>query len=78
MESTDDDDNNDSVIIDSVGSGVRTLMDGGEGPPMLRTGCKVMKGLDWEEEGSSSINGNDDSKDAYEAEMANARRKSAL
>ena len=28
-------------------SAVRTLMDGGDGPPMLREGCKVMRGTDW-------------------------------
>ena len=78
MESTDDDDNNDSVIIESVGSGVHTLMDGGKGPPMLQAGCKVMNRLDCEEEGSSLINRNDDSKDASKAEMANTRRKSML
>jgi hypothetical protein len=49
-------------------SAVRTLMDGGEGPPMLREGCTVMRGLDWDE--SSTNYGNDDGKDLYEAEKA--------
>ena len=48
-------------------SAVRTLMDGGDGPPMLREGCTVMRGLDWEE---GSNNGNEDGKDIYEAEKA--------
>jgi hypothetical protein len=34
---------------------VRTLMDGGEGPPLLREGCTVMRGLDWDEKGSGAI-----------------------
>uniref|UniRef100_A0A7S4W1A8 Uncharacterized protein n=1 Tax=Ditylum brightwellii TaxID=49249 RepID=A0A7S4W1A8_9STRA len=55
-------------------SPVRTLMDGGEGPPLLREGCIVMRGLDWEENGSGSITGNEDGKDLYEKEKA-AREK---
>ena len=35
-------------------SAVRTLMDGGEGPPMLREGCTVLRGLDWDDERSGS------------------------
>jgi HECT-domain (ubiquitin-transferase)/SPRY domain/UBA/TS-N domain len=42
-------------------SAVRTLMDGGEGPPMLRDGCTVMRGPDWD---SSN---NEDGFDSYEA-----------
>ena len=41
-------------------SSVRTLMDGGEGPPLLREGCTVMRGVDWD------TNNNDDGKDVYE------------
>jgi hypothetical protein len=48
-------------------SAVRTLMDGGDGPPMLREGCTVIRGLDWAE---GSKNGNEDGKDLYEAEKA--------
>lgn len=40
-------------------SSVRALMDGGEGPPLLREGCTVMRGVDWEWD-------NDDGKDLYE------------
>ena len=40
-------------------SAVRTLMDGGDGPPMLREGCTVMRGLDWEE---GTTNANEDGK----------------
>jgi hypothetical protein len=47
-------------------SAVRTLMEGGDGPPMLREGCTVIRGLDWEE----SKYGNDDGKDMYEIEKA--------
>lgn len=48
-------------------SAVRTLMDGGDGPPMLSEGCTVMRGLDWEEDPN---NGNEDGKDIYETEKA--------
>ena len=47
-------------------SAVRTLMEGGDGPPMLREGCTVIRGLDWE----VSKYGNDDGKDIYEIEKA--------
>lgn len=43
-------------------SAVRSLMEGGDGPPMLREGCVVMRGVDWEE----SKHGCDDGKDKYE------------
>ena len=59
-------------------SPVRSLMDGGEGPPMLRVGCKVMRGLDWGEEGSGSINGNDDGKDAYDAEKEKREKEKRI
>jgi hypothetical protein len=53
-------------------SAVRSLMDGGDGPPMLREGCMVMRGLDWNE------NRNEDGKDTYEAEKdAREKRKQA-
>mmetsp|Transcript_36487 Transcript_36487/g.88057 ORF Transcript_36487/g.88057 Transcript_36487/m.88057 type:complete len:5319 (+) Transcript_36487:189-16145(+) len=45
-------------------SAVRSLMEGGEGPPMLREGCTVMRGPDWDFESY----GNADGKDMYEAE----------
>lgn len=51
-------------------SAVRTLMDGGDGPPMLSEGCYVMRGLDWSEAGSGSKTGKEDGKDLYEAEKA--------
>ena len=44
-------------------SPVRTLMDGGEGPPMLRQGCLVLRGVDWESQ-------DDDGKDSYDREKA--------
>jgi len=40
-------------------SSVRTLMDGGDGPPLLREGCTVMRGMDWNTD-------NEDGKDLYE------------
>jgi len=40
-------------------SSVRTLMDGGDGPPLLREGCIVMRGADWNAD-------NEDGKDLYE------------
>lgn len=42
-------------------SHTRTLMDGGDGPPMLRPGCYVLRGNDWD-------SGNDDGKDDYDKE----------
>jgi SPRY domain len=47
-------------------SAVRTLMEGGEGPPMLREGCTVLRGPDW----NVGVYGNADGKDVYEAEKA--------
>ena len=44
-------------------SSVRTLMDSGDGPPMLREGYTVVRGGDWD-------HGNDDGKDVYDAEKA--------
>ena len=44
---------------------VRTLMDGGEGPPLLREGCTVVRGSDW---GSREDAGNEDGKDVYDKE----------
>ena len=40
-------------------SSVRTLMDGGEGPPFLKEGCIVMRGMDWD-------SNDDDGKSLYE------------
>ena len=42
---------------------VRTLMDGGDGPPLLREGCLVMRGPDWESRPGAD---NEDGKDLYE------------
>ena len=47
-------------------SAVRTLMDGGEGPPMLREGCTVVRGLDWEENGCGAKDQNEDGKNIYD------------
>ena len=49
-------------------SAVRTLMDGGEGPPLLREGCTVMRGLDWDDDRSGSVDGDEDGKSQYETE----------
>merc|ERR1712029_450399 len=38
---------------------VRALVDNGDGPPLLRENCTVMRGVDWDA-------GNDDGKDLYE------------
>jgi hypothetical protein len=45
-------------------SAIRTLMEGGDGPPMLREGCNVIRGVDWDEAKFR----NDDGKDKYENE----------
>ena len=50
-------------------SAVRTLMDGGEGPPMLREGCTVMRGLDWDDDK------NDDDKIQYEVEKTEREKE---
>ena len=47
-------------------SPVRSLMDGGDGPPMLREGCFVMRGLDWSKNGSGAAEGDEDGKKSYE------------
>jgi len=56
-------------------SAVRSLMDGGEGPPMLREGCKVLRGLDWEDARSGSIIKDEDGKKGYEAEKAEREKE---
>ena len=57
-------------------SAVRSLMDGGEGPPMLREGCTVLRGVDWDDEESPSGE-NEDGKDLYEHQKA-ARQKEKI
>lgn len=47
-------------------SAVRTLMEGGDGPPRCDVGSTVVRGPDWNEEEC----GNADGKDAYEAEKS--------
>lgn len=56
-------------------SAVRTLMDGGEGPPMLTEGCIVMRGLDWEAADSGSKSADVDGKTKYEAEKAEREKE---
>jgi len=51
-------------------SAVRSLMDGGDGPPMLREGCIVVRGLDWDESETGKGAGNVDGKDIYDREKA--------
>jgi len=51
-------------------SPVRSLMDGGEGPPMLREGCFVVRGIDWSKPGSGAKDSDDDGKKGYEIEKA--------
>ena len=53
-------------------------MDGGEGPPMLREGCKVIRGLDWDETGSGAINMQEDGKEIYEKEKATREKEKSL
>jgi len=52
-------------------SSVRTLMDSGDGPPMLREGCTVVRGTDWNHD-------NDDGKDMYDAEKAKRDKEKKL
>jgi len=53
-------------------SSVRSLMDSGDGPPMLREGDTVVRGNDWKQEG------NDDGKDIYDAEKAKRDKEKKL
>ncbi|KAK1745265.1 HECT domain-containing protein [Skeletonema marinoi] len=46
---------------------VRTLMDGGEGPPLLREGCTVVRGNDWDNRDDAD---NEDGKDEYDEEKS--------
>merc|ERR1712129_379111 len=56
-------------------SAVRSLLDTGEGPPMLREGSKVIRGLDWDEPGSGSVTKNEDGKDIFEKEKSNREKE---
>ena len=56
-------------------SALRSLMDGGEGPPMLRAGCTVVRGLDWDEPGSGTLTGKEDGKDTYEKEKKSKEKE---
>ena len=47
-------------------SAVRSLTDSGKGPPMLREGCIVIRGLDWDNELSGSLTGDEDGKALYD------------
>jgi len=53
-------------------SSVRTLMDGGEGPPLLREGHTVMRGIDWD------TTDNDDGKDVYEQDKRDKEEQRRL
>ncbi|KAI2489759.1 HECT-domain (ubiquitin-transferase) [Fragilaria crotonensis] len=55
-------------------SAVRSLMDGGEGPPMLREGCVVTRGLDWDDIGPG-LNSDADGKKEYEREKSERERE---
>jgi hypothetical protein len=57
-------------------SSVRTLMDGGDGPPLVRKGCIVMRGVDWDQEGNTY--NNDDGKDIYESERVKREKEKVL
>ena len=59
-------------------SAVRTLMDGGEGPPLLREGCTVIRGLDWDEDRSGSVDGDEDGKSQYETEKDEREREKKI
>ena len=51
-------------------SSVPSLMDGGDGPPMLDVGCTVLRGVDWGEEGSGRKSPDEDGKNLYDAEKS--------
>ena len=55
-------------------SAIRPLMDGGEGPPMLREGCVVMRGPDWEQM-ATELSSEADGKKEYEAEKAEREKE---
>ncbi len=53
-------------------SSVPTLMDSGDGPPFLCVGCTVLRGPDWEKDGSGAREKNEDGKDKYDKERMRA------
>ncbi len=55
-------------------SAVRSLMDSGDGPPLLREGCTVLRGLDWDDEGSGTLTGSEDGKNAYDLEKIERKK----
>ena len=59
-------------------SSVRTLMDGGEGPPMLREGCLVMRGADWDNSPNDPTRRSDDGRDLYEIEKSKREKEKCL
>lgn len=53
-------------------SNVRSLMDGGDGPPLVGKGSTVMRGVNWDQAGNEYLN--DDGKDLYDTEKANREK----
>jgi hypothetical protein len=53
---------------------VRSLMDGGDGPPLLREGCTVLRGLDWDDDGSGTLTGKEDGKEVYDLEKSERKK----
>merc|ERR1712070_166523 len=51
-------------------SSVRSLMDGGDGPPFLAVGCTVMRGTDWSDAHKGATESDEDGKDKYDIEKA--------
>ena len=47
-------------------SNVRSLMDGGDGPPLVVKGSTVLRGINWDHSGKENCN--DDGKDLYDTE----------
>jgi len=52
----------------------QTLIDGGEGPPMLKEGCFVMRGVDWDQREVDKDGEDEDGKNVFEAAKESRKR----
>jgi HECT-domain (ubiquitin-transferase)/SPRY domain len=57
-------------------STVRSLMDGGDGPPMVGKGSTVMRGVNWDQPGNEYCN--DDGKNMYDTEKINREKEKCI
>ena len=57
-------------------SNVRSLMDGGDGPPLVGKGSTVMRGVNWDQTGN--VYCNDDGKNLYDIEKLNREKENFI